>query len=467
VDRIGSPSGWRRAAIGLGLAAALVGASCTDDDSAAASGSSGSAAATGGTGSTATISQPPIPGGIPVAPASERVDRAVPTFSNPTQITNPLFPVSKQASVLLLGHVDGQPFRTEVTLLPFTRVIEWEGQRVETLVSQYNAFLGGSIEEVAYDYYAQADDGSVWYFGEDVFDFRGGAIISTEGTWQAGRDGPAAMIMPVDPQVGDVYRTENAPGFVFEEVTVRSTDQTLDGPLGQIEGGMLADELHSDGKTEQKIFAPGYGEFYTSGGGDVEALTLAVPTDEAPEPLPDALTTMSNGALEVYAAAATGDWTAAASSLDDVSRAWAAYRAGEVPRLIEPRVDAALRELDAAVASREPRTTQDEAIAVSRLGLDLQLRYRPVTEIDLARLDLWAAQVISDAAANDADAVSADSFAMDYVRDRLLRALDQQQLLSVNTELGAIQVAVIDQDIDKAAVAAQRLRDEISAFRQG
>ena len=202
-------------------------------------------------------------------------------------------------------------------------------------------------------------------------------------------------------------------------------------------------------------------------GGDVEALALAVPTDEAPEPLPDELTTMSNGALEVYAAAAMGDWTAAASWLDDVGRAWAAYRAGEVPRLIEPRVDAALRELDAAVASREPRTTQDEAIGVSRLGLDLQLRYRPVTEIDLARLDLWAAQVISDAAANDADAVSAGSFAMDYVRDRLLRALDQQQLLSVNTELGAIQVAVIDQDIDKAAVAAQRLRDEISAFRQG
>jgi hypothetical protein len=56
---------------------------------------------------------------------------------------------------------------------------------------------------------------------------------------------------------------------------------------------------------------------------------------------------------------------------------------------------------------------------------------------------------------------------MDYVRDRLLRALDPQQLLNVNTELGAIQVAVIDQDIDKAAVAAQRLRDEISAFRQG
>jgi hypothetical protein len=459
-----SPWCPRRAAIGLGLVAALLGASCTEGDSVAATGSS---AASGDVGSAATISQPPIPTRIPVAPSSERVDLAVPTFSNPTEITNPLFPVSDQGSILFLGHVDGKAFRTEVTLLPYARIIEWEGQRVETLVSQYNAFLDGSIEEVAYDYYAQADDGSVWYFGEDVFDFRHGALISTEGTWLARRDGPAAMIMPADPHVGDVYRTENAPGFVFEEVTVRSTDETLDGPLGAIPGGMLADELHGDGKTEQKIFAPGYGEFYTAGGGDVEALALAVPTDATGEPIPTELTAMSNDALDVYDAGAAGDWKAAASSFGDASLAWADYRAGDVPALIEPRIDAALRALDAAVAAREPRGTQDAAIVVSRLALDLQLRYRPVTEIDLARLDLWAAQMVSDAAANDGHAVSADSFAMDYVRDRLLRALDEQQLRRLNVELGAIQVAVIDRDVAEAGAAAQRLRDEISSFRPG
>jgi hypothetical protein len=305
----------------------------------------------------------------------------------------------------------------------------------------------------------------VWYFGEDVFDFREGAIISTEGTWQAGRDGPAAMIMPGDPNVGDVYRTENAPGFVFEEVTVRATDQTLDGPLGPIEGGMLADELHNDGKTEQKQFAPGYGEFYTAGGGDVEALALAVPTDATTEPLPAELTTMSTGARDVYDAAADGDWSAAVASADKVRAAWRAFRAGDVPRLVEPHIDAAVRALDVAVAQRGAREAQDAAIDAERLSLDLQLRYRPASEVDLARLDLWAAQLLADAAANDAQAVSADSFAMDYVRDRLLAALDGEQLLAVNTELGAIQVAVIDREIGKAAAAAQQLRDEIRAFR--
>jgi hypothetical protein len=175
------------------------------------------------------IPQPVVPGDIPVASQSERVDLSMPTFSDPTNVTNPLFPVSKQESVLMLGHVDGKPFRTEVTLLPETRIIEWQGQQVETLVSQYTAYLDGRIQEVAYDFYAQANDGSVWYFGEDVADFEGGAIVTKEGTWIAGKDGPAAMIMPANPKVEDVYRTENNPGIAFEEVTVKSTDKTLDG----------------------------------------------------------------------------------------------------------------------------------------------------------------------------------------------------------------------------------------------
>ena len=172
---------------------------------------------------------------------------SMPTFSDPTVVTNPLFPVSSQESVLLLGQVDGEPFRTEVTLLPDTRIIEWQGQMVETLVSQYVAYLDGRIHEVAYDLYAQADDGSVWYFGEDVFNFADGVIVDTHGTWIAGKDGPAAMIMPADPKVGDVYRPENIPGLVFEEVTVKAVDQTLDGPLGPVEGGMLVEELHMVG----------------------------------------------------------------------------------------------------------------------------------------------------------------------------------------------------------------------------
>ena len=293
----------------LAVAAALTAAAagCTGDSSPA----SGSAQRAPTTAGVQTIPQPAVDDPR-VAPESERVDLVVPTFSDPTNVDNPLFPISQQASVLLLGRVDGKPFRTEVTLLPDTRIVEWQGRQVEVLVSQYVAFIGGRLHEVAYDFYAQDDDGAVWYFGEDVFNFEDGLISDTHGTWIAGKDGPAAMIMPADPKVDDVYRPENIPGFVFEEVTVKAVDRTLPGPLGPVEGGLVIEELHLlDNAIEGKTFAPGYGEFLTGGGGDVEALALAVPTDALSTPTPSELVTLETGAGDVFDAAGAGDWRAA------------------------------------------------------------------------------------------------------------------------------------------------------------
>jgi hypothetical protein len=122
-----------------------------------------------------------------LAPENERVDITRPTFSNPTAITNPLFPVGAQASVLHLGTKDGQPLRTEVTTLPYTRVIDWDGLQVEVRVSQYNLFLSGRIEESAIDWNAQSDDGAVGYFGEDVDNFSDGAVTDTNGPGSPGR----------------------------------------------------------------------------------------------------------------------------------------------------------------------------------------------------------------------------------------------------------------------------------------
>lgn len=403
------------------------------------------------------IPQPVVPH-LAVAPESRRVDLRVPTFSHPTEVTNPLFPVSKQASVLFLGHVDSKPFRTEVTLLPDTRIVEWEGQRIETLVSQYMAYLGGRIQEVAYDLYAQADDGSVWYFGEDVADFEGGAIVTKEGTWMVGKDGPAAMIMPADPKVGNAYRTENTPGIAFEQVTVTSVDRTLDGPLAPIDGGLVAEELHMDGTTEEKLFAPGYGEFFTAGGGDVEALALAVPTDAASDPLPAELVTLERGATAVIDAAPSSDWHAASSTVGRMKAAWDAYGAGEVPRLIRPVMTHALGALDRAVRARDPAGARQAAIDVAQSTLDLELRYRPASEVNLARFDLWAAQLVADAAAGDGAAVRGDVFTLGYIRDRILHALNPADVTTMNIQLGRLQIASGDGALARAARAARKLR---------
>ncbi len=61
---------------------------------------------------------------LPLAPESERLDITAPSFANPTEIDNPLFPISELQSTVFSGRVDDQPFHTETTLLPETRLIE-------------------------------------------------------------------------------------------------------------------------------------------------------------------------------------------------------------------------------------------------------------------------------------------------------------------------------------------------------
>jgi hypothetical protein len=405
--------------------------------------------------------------GTGCAPESERVDLAEPSFSNPTNITNPLFPVSEQHSVLLLGTVDGKPFRTEVTLLPDTKIIKWNGRQIETLVSQYAAYLDGRIHEVALDLYAQADDGSVWYFGEDVFNYEDGVVANTEGTWLAGKDGPAAMIMPADPQVGDVYRPENAPGIVFEEVTVKSTGETVDGPQGPVEGAIIVTELHMDGTTEDKTFAPGYGEFVTGGGGDVEALALAVPTDALAGAPPAELETLSTGATDILDAAESANWDAASATLGSMTAAWEAFQAGAVPPLLDTQMSDALAALTEAVDARDPAKARQAAIDVAQTAFDFHLLHRPPAEIDLARFDLWARRLLVDAAANDAASVTGDVTTLEWVRDRIAHTLGNADIRQIDSQLDDLRAAADAGDSDAAAAAASGLREILVGLESG
>ena len=288
--------------------------------------------------------------GFPLAPEDRRVDVVAPPFTNSTGVTNPLFPISELRSAILNGHVDGKPLKIETTLLPETRIVEWSpGQCVRTLVSQFVAYEGGQIKEVALDHYAQADDGSVWYFGEDVFNYEHGVVADTGGTWLAGKEGPAAMIMPGQPKLGDVNRSENIPGLVFEEVTIKETGRTVNGPRGPLQGAIVGSELHDDGTREDKFFAPGYGEFRSASPSELEAMAVAVPTDASAAPEPAELRDLLDATTGAFRAAGARRWRAASAAVDAISTAWRIARpAGTPPRLIAP-LTRALDALDRAV----------------------------------------------------------------------------------------------------------------------
>jgi hypothetical protein len=457
----------RRAAAavaGLALVASLaIGSGCADDPQAATGADTAGAPAAIPQPSRAQLAAAGL-GKLPVAPESERVDVVAPTFSNPTDVTNPLFPISDLHSAILNGHVEGKPFHTETTLLPETRIIEWApGQTVETLVSQYAAFLDGRIEEVALDFYAQADDGSVWYFGEDVFNYNeDGVIADTDGTWLSGKEGPPAMIMPADPQVGDVNRPENIPGLVFEEVAVKRVGKVVDGPQGPTPGAMVGRELHDDGTYSDKVFAPGYGEFYSAHQGDVEALALAVPTDTVSGPMPAQLRTLEREADVAFQAARSHDWARAAKAVDTLHRSWDRYRTGEIPSRLAPPMARALSELRTALDGRDPAPAASAAIDVAQAAVDLRLRHRSVAEIDFARFELWARQALVDAEAGDLGGLAGSVATMEWVRDRFRDAIPPVALTRIDHHLAALRETVVDKDLRAAAEEAAALRETLA-----
>jgi hypothetical protein len=399
-------------------------------------------------------------GELPVAPQDQRVDLTAPPFTHPTQVTNPLFPISDLRAAVLAGRIDGKPFHTETTLLPYTRTIEWApGHPVETLVSQYMAFLDGRLQEVALDYYAQADDGSVWYFGEDVNDYNARGLVAFQtDSWLAGQDGPPAMIMPGDPKVGNAFRTENIPGLVFEEVTVKTTDKTVAGPTGKVTGAMVGEELHDDAQTSDKVFAPGYGEFLTRDTDGVEAMALAVPTDAATGPEPKSLQRLSKGADNAFPAVMAKEWGKASAELRSMNAAWRSYaRNGEAPPRLEPPMDRALTSLARTVNARDRLAAGTAAIDVAQAALDLELRYRPVTEIDRARFEQWARQIVIDAASRDLGGVRGDLATLELVRDRFLDGLPGVERSRINASLLALRDDVESNDLSAAGDEGARL----------
>jgi hypothetical protein len=401
---------------------------------------------------------------LPLAPASMRVDLEMPSFSHPTKIDNPLFPIDRLHAAILSGHVEGESFKSETTLLPRTRIIEWpEGRPVETRISQYVAYVGGRLEEVALDYYAQADDGSVWYFGEDVFNYRDGVVADTEGTWLAGREGQAAMIMPANPRVGDAYRSENVPGLVFEEVTIGAVDRTVPGPRGPVSGALIAKELHQDGEREDKTFAPGYGEFFTGGGGSVEALALAVPTDARRGPVPRELEAIAAGADAAFAVSRRQRWRAASAAARRVENAWRLLRARDVPPRLRDELEHAVGHLRRAVEARASRRSADAALELGHAGLDLQLRYRPPAEIDRARFELWARRLLVDTKARDVAAAKGDLATLEWIRDRFAQTLDPVGRTRVDAVLGALRTRLNEDDLRGAAAETARLRQALGA----
>jgi hypothetical protein len=137
---------------------------------------------------------------------------------------------------------------------------------------------------------------------------------------------------------------------------------------------------------------------------------------------------------------------------------WESFKTGDVPpRLVRP-TDRTLARLAHEVAARDRVGARHASVDVAYAGLDLQLRYRPVTEIDLARFGQWTRRTIVHATTGSLAGVTADLATMEWVRDRFVHTLDGVDVTRIDTHLGTLRDEVVDEDLAAATQTARSLR---------
>jgi len=346
-----------------------------------------------------------------------------PPFTNPTDITNPYYPVSNTKHAITLGVADGDEFRSEVTLLPGTRTITWAGGVTQTRISQYVAYKAGDLVEVAYDFFAQADNGDLYYFGEDVFNYVDGVVDNTEGSWLAGRDGaPPGLIMPANPVVGQVFRPENFFPVVFEEDTVVSLMQPARTPLGPINNGLLIHELLLDGTEELKIYALGFGQVEGSETGASSHLVLFDSINAPFGRVPSALDSIESLAEEVLDM--VPDWRRVRNRAIMITHRWSRYRPQAIAAGAPPEFVTAMRrlvrQLNTASLAQDEAATNEAANDMRSAAVDLMNFYNPRVPGDIKRLQVLEQELMGNVRAGDwTEAMISHAKAADAVWARL------------------------------------------------
>jgi len=159
----------------------------------------------------------------------------------------------------------------------------------------------------------------------------------------------------------------------------------------------------------------------------------------------------------------SGDWRRASASVKAMTGAWDTLRAGKLPERLGARMSKALDALVAAVGARDRQQASQAALEIADASFDLQLRYRPVAEINLARFELWARQLFVDAAARNAAGVHGDVTTLAWIRDRTpLTTADGN---GIDDQLRYLRSVADANEFEVAMVQAARLRATLAELK--
>ena len=145
-----------------------------------------------------------------------------------------------------------------ITVLEETKVVDG----VTTRVLEEREEKNGQPLEVSRNFFAvDKVTSDVYYFGEEVDEYKDGKLASHEGAWLAGANGAKfGLIMPGKIVVGDKFYQEIAPKAAMDRAEIVSIDEKMETPAGTYEKCLhLKESSPLEKGVSHKWYAPGVG----------------------------------------------------------------------------------------------------------------------------------------------------------------------------------------------------------------
>jgi len=211
--------------------------------------------------------------GVVAATVESEFDAA--DFNNPTLITNQYWPLIPGSVFVYYAEGEDGCEVGRTTVLASTKD-DFEGEygenNFEALQVADQEWLSEECDgeyaliEETIDWYAQDDDGNVWYLGEDTTAYDDEDECPTDsGSWEAGSDiadvgsnAEAGIIMLAEPRKGLAYQQEYYEDEAEDMAQVKRTDASVDIELGSYEGCIKTKEWTplEHGQVEHKFYCP-------------------------------------------------------------------------------------------------------------------------------------------------------------------------------------------------------------------
>ncbi len=166
-------------------------------------------------------------------PEPKKFDFSKATFdANSSVITNPYLAFNVGRKTSFEGETEDGFEKIDLEVLAETKMVNG----VECAVVLDRVTIDGKLVEETWDWFAEDTTGTVWYMGESSNDYEDGVLISTAGSWEAGKDiiglgtiAEAGIQMFATPVVGTTYYQEFYEGEAIDaaEIVELSTPITL------------------------------------------------------------------------------------------------------------------------------------------------------------------------------------------------------------------------------------------------